>query len=75
MRILHGEILDALPCGVAVVAQDNDVVLLNPEAKRLMGIAETERPSWPALPAPVRVMIDSGPSQAWRQVDEQQIEL
>lgn len=75
MRILHGEILDALPCGVAVVAQHNDVVLLNPEAKRLMGIAETERPSWPVLPAPIRAMIDSGPSQAWRQGDEQQIEV
>jgi two-component system sensor histidine kinase FlrB len=75
MRILHGEILDALPCGVAVVAQNNDVVLLNPEAKRLMGIAETEKPSWSVLPKPIRTMIDSGPSQAWRQGDEQQIEV
>lgn len=75
MRILHREILDALPCGVAVVAQHNDVVLLNPEAKRLMGIAEIAKPSWSVLPKPIRTIIDSGPSQAWRQGDEQQIEV
>ncbi|MGA9527430.1 MAG: ATP-binding protein [Terriglobales bacterium] len=75
MRILHGEILDALPCGVAVIARHNDVVLLNPEAKRLMEIAGDEKPSWSLLPAPIRNMINSGPSQDWRQGDEQQIEV
>src|ERR1035441_395542 len=72
MRVLHGEILDALPCGVAVVeAEHENVVLLNPEAKRLMGISEGEKPRWAALPSSIRSMIDSGPTQAWRHGDEQ----
>ena len=74
MRVLHGEILDALPCGVAVVeAEDENVVLLNPEAKRLVGISEGEKPRWAALPSSIRSMIDSGPTQTWRQGDEQLI--
>ncbi|MFZ3266979.1 MAG: ATP-binding protein [Terriglobales bacterium] len=74
MRVLHREILDALPCGVAVVeAERENVVLLNPEAKRLMGISGEEKPRWAALPSSIRSMIDSGPTQTWRQGDEQLI--
>ncbi len=74
MRVLHREILDALPCGVAVVeAERENVVLLNPEAKRLMGVSGEEKPRWAALPSSIRSIIDSGPAQAWRQGDEQLI--
>jgi signal transduction histidine kinase len=74
MKILQGQILDALPCGVAVVdAQREEIVLLNPEAERLLGIPTGEKPLWNRLPASLRTMIDSGPSQTWRQGDEQQI--
>jgi two-component system sensor histidine kinase FlrB len=76
MRVLQREILDALPCGVAVVeSQHKDVVLLNPEAKRLLGISGNEKPRWAALPSSIQSMIDSGPAQAWRQGDEQLIAL
>lgn len=72
MRVLHGKILEALPCGVAVVeAQHENVVLLNPEAKRLLGFSKDEKACWMALPSSIRSMIDSGPAQAWRQGDEQ----
>jgi two-component system sensor histidine kinase FlrB len=71
MRVLHREILDSLPCGVAVIeAEHAKVVWLNPEAKLLLGIPEAEEPCWTALPASIRSMIESGPSQAWRQGDE-----
>lgn len=76
MKMLHGKILDALPCGVAVVdAKYEEIVLLNPEAVRLLGISAGEKPLWSRLPASLRAMIDSGPSQTWRQGDEQQIAL
>jgi signal transduction histidine kinase len=74
MRLLHKEILDALPCGVAVVDADREeIILLNPEADRLMGILGSEKPRWADLPSSIKTMIASGPSQVWRQGDEQQI--
>jgi two-component system sensor histidine kinase FlrB len=74
MKILHGLILEALPCGVAVLdAQTEEIVHLNPEAARLFGISGGDTPTWRHLPATLRSMIDSGPSQAWRHGDEQQI--
>ncbi len=74
MRVLHREILDSLPCGVAVIeAEHAEVVWLNPEAKLLLGIPKAEKPCWTMLPASIRSMIESGPSQTWRQGDEQLI--
>ena len=74
MKILHGQILESLPCGVAVVdAQRKEIVLLNPEAIRLLGIPPAERPLWQRLPSSMLAMIDSRPSQKWRQGDEHQI--
>lgn len=73
MKILHGQILDALPCGVAVVdAERKEIVLLNPEARKLLGISDQDA-RWNHLPVSLLTMIDSGPSQAWRQGDESQI--
>ncbi|HVM91831.1 MAG TPA: ATP-binding protein [Terriglobales bacterium] len=74
MKVVHSQILDALPCGVAVVdARNEEIVLLNPEAARLLGMPSTEKPKWAQLPSPLRAMIASGPSQTWRLGDEQQI--
>jgi signal transduction histidine kinase len=74
MRVLHTEILAALPCGVVVIDADRkEIILVNPEAGRLMGILSNENPRWADLPPSIRTMIASGPSQAWRQGDEQQI--
>ena len=74
MKILHGQILDALPCGVAVVdAKREEIVLLNPEAVRMLRIPAGEKPLWDRLPISLRAMIASGPSQTWRHDDELQI--
>ncbi len=74
MKVLHGQILDALPCGVAVVdAQREQIVLLNPEARKLLSIRGDEAPLWQCLPEPLHSLIESGPSQSWRLGDEQQI--
>jgi len=74
MKIVHSQILDALPCGVAVVDPRNEeIVLLNPEAARLLGMPSSEKPMWARLPSALRAMIASGPSQTWRLGDEQQI--
>jgi two-component system sensor histidine kinase FlrB len=76
MRILHGQILEALPCGVAVIdAEREEIVLLNPEAVRLLAIASVEKPLWEQLPASLLAMIDSRPAQKWRQGDEHQISV
>jgi signal transduction histidine kinase len=49
MRITLRQILDTLPCGVAVLdTQREEVVLLNPEARRLLAIAE--QAGWSNLP-------------------------
>jgi two-component system sensor histidine kinase FlrB len=49
MRIAVRQILDALPCGVAVLdTQREEVVLLNPEARRLLDI--TDQTGWSNLP-------------------------
>ncbi|HTR27130.1 MAG TPA: ATP-binding protein [Terriglobales bacterium] len=74
MKIVHSQILDALPCGVAVVdAQNEEIVLVNPEGARLLGMPSSEKPQWTRLPSSLRAMIASGPSQSWRLGDEQQI--
>jgi signal transduction histidine kinase len=74
MRALQTQILNALPCGVAVVERESQtIVLLNSEAEKMMGIAE--RRDWTALPSAMQAMIASKPSQAWRDGDEQQISI
>ncbi|MGA8299049.1 MAG: ATP-binding protein, partial [Terriglobales bacterium] len=76
MKVLHGQILDALPCGVAVLdMQEKEIVLLNPEARKLLGMPNGETPLWESLPTSLHAMIESGPSQSWRLGDEQQIAL
>jgi signal transduction histidine kinase len=71
MRVELRQILDALPCGVAVLEPSKEeIVLLNPEARRLLEILADRVPVWMDIPAPIRTMLDPGRSQAWRQGDE-----
>jgi signal transduction histidine kinase len=58
MRITLRQILDALPCGVAVLdTQRKEVVLLNPEARRLLDIAEPA--GWRNLPECLHTVINA----------------
>ncbi len=76
MKILHGQILESLPCGVAVIdAEREQIVMLNPEAVRLLAIPVCEKPLWEQLPESLVAMIDSRPAQKWRQGDENQISV
>jgi signal transduction histidine kinase len=71
MRIELRQILDALPCGVAVLeTSGEEIVLLNPVAQRLLEIPADRVPVWTDLPRPIRTMLDPGRCQAWRQGDE-----
>ncbi|HXZ43119.1 MAG TPA: ATP-binding protein [Terriglobales bacterium] len=71
MRVALAQILDALPCGVAVLETNSEqIVLLNPEARRLLGIPEGEPALWTSLPSAIRTMLDPGHCQTWKQGDE-----
>ena len=64
------QILDALPCGVAVLeSQSREIILLNPEAHRLLGVAEPA--DWQSLPAWVRTAVESISLQSLGQGYEQ----
>ncbi len=70
MRIALRQILDALPCGVAVLEPTvKQIVLLNPEAKRLLHISEHD-PDWTNLPERIRTVLDAEGCPAWKQGDE-----
>jgi signal transduction histidine kinase len=69
MRVALRDILDALPCGVAVFEGSGQLVLLNPEALRLLGISPTEKSQLKDFPEPIRSMISSA-AQATGQEDE-----
>jgi len=72
MRAALRQILDTLPCGVVVLDPESEkVVLLNPEACRLLGIPGDRSAEWTDLPGRIRTMLASGCSQAWKQGDEQ----
>jgi two-component system sensor histidine kinase FlrB len=71
MRIALRHILDALPCGVAVLEPGSkQIVLLNPEAQRLLQISKDQSPSWTSLPERVRTVLDAQGCPAWKQGDE-----
>ena len=71
MRVALRQILDALPCGVAVLETSRkEIVLFNPEAQRLLEIPADRGPVWTDIPAPVRAMLDPVRCQAWSQGDE-----
>ncbi|HLW87085.1 MAG TPA: ATP-binding protein [Terriglobales bacterium] len=71
MRIALRHILDALPCGVAVLEPVSDeIVLLNPEARRLLQIPMDESAAWADLPERIRTVLHTGSCSSWAQGDE-----
>jgi two-component system sensor histidine kinase FlrB len=71
MRIALRQILDALPCGVAVLEPSvKHIVLLNPEAQRLLGISTEQSATWTSLPEPIRSVLGAEGCPAWKQGDE-----
>jgi signal transduction histidine kinase len=71
MRVALRNILNALPCGVAVIENNSskDIVLLNPKACSLLGIASAEAVQLKDFPAQIRQMIASL-NEVPRQEDE-----
>jgi signal transduction histidine kinase len=56
---LH-RILEALPCGVAVVeSSSRAVALINPEARRMLGIPADKTIRWDDFPTRIRTLVDS----------------
>jgi signal transduction histidine kinase len=73
IRILLRQVLDALPCGVAVLdRKGEEVVLLNPEAGQLLDIAQNKNLGWADIPVQVRTMVKGLSWQALKQGDEQE---
>lgn len=71
MRLALRQILDALPCGVAVLESAmKEIVLLNPEARRLLAIADKNTPFWDDLPPQIRTTLAVEGCPAWKQGDE-----
>jgi two-component system sensor histidine kinase FlrB len=72
MRVALRQILDASPCGVAVLeAQSEEVVLLNPEARRLLDMAEAAQ--WHYLPERLRNAVKGVCRESWVQGYEQEV--
>jgi len=74
IRILLRQVLDTLPCGVAVLdCKSEEIVLLNPEAKQLLSIATSKTLLWSDIPSRVRAMLADLSWQALKQGDEQEL--
>jgi len=72
MRIALRQILDALPCGVAVFdMQSEEIVLLNPEARRLLDI--TQQAGWSNLPGWFQTAVKAVRSESWEHRHEQEV--
>ena len=71
-RVLLRQILDALPCGVAVLeTQNEEVILLNPEARRLL--AAPEPTGWHSLPGCVQTAVKNVCREPWQHHYEQEV--
>jgi len=72
MRVVLRQILDALPCGVAVIAmQTEEVILLNPEACRLLNAPQPA--GWQDLPACLQRAVKNVCRAPWEDTYEQEI--
>jgi two-component system sensor histidine kinase FlrB len=72
MRVALRQILDTLPCGVAVLEMQSEaVVLLNPEARRLLDIPEAA--AWQHLPECLRTAVRTVWSASWDDGYEQEV--
>jgi two-component system sensor histidine kinase FlrB len=70
MRVTLREILDALPCGVAVLEPEAEkVVLLNPEARHLLGISASQ-PAWTDFSREMRLVLERAKAHSWKHGDE-----
>lgn len=71
MRLALRQILDSLPCGVAVLETGHEqIVLLNPEARQLLAIPADQNATWIDLPVAIRTMLNPGQGETWKQGDE-----
>jgi two-component system sensor histidine kinase FlrB len=72
MRVLLRQILDASPCGVAVLkTRSEEVVLLNPEARRLLDVAESA--TWRDLPGSLQTAVKAVGGESGSHGHEQEI--
>jgi signal transduction histidine kinase len=72
MRVLLRQILDASPCGVAVLkTRSEEVVLLNPEARRLLGVPESA--TWRDLPGSLQTAVRAVGGESGSHGHEQEI--
>jgi signal transduction histidine kinase len=72
MRLALRQILDTLPCGVAVLEMQSEaVVLLNPEARRLLDIPEAFK--WQHLPEGLQTAVRSVWGASWGDGYEQEL--
>jgi two-component system sensor histidine kinase FlrB len=59
MRVALRHILDALPCGVVVIEiASKAIVLVNPEARRLLGLGEGNRVDLAGFPSGMRSIVE-----------------
>lgn len=74
VQITLHQILEALPCGVAVFDPvKQEVFLANPEARRLLDIASNSELRWSIFPAPIRDLVASIRGSNWKEGDEQEL--
>ena len=74
MRLALRQIVDALPCGVAVVeARGEEIMLLNPEARRLLRVPDTVE--WNDLPLCLRTSVEALGREPWEQGYEQEVAM
>jgi two-component system sensor histidine kinase FlrB len=72
MRLVLRQILDTLPCGVAVLeTQSEEVVLLNPEARRLLDVREPA--VWYNLPGYLVTAVKAVGRASWVHGYEQEV--
>jgi two-component system sensor histidine kinase FlrB len=74
MRLALRQILDALSCGVAVLeTKAEEVILLNPEARRLLQVPEAT--GWNGLPAGLLTSVNALRHELCEQVYEQELTI
>jgi signal transduction histidine kinase len=74
MRATLRQILDTLPCGVAVLeVQNEEVILLNPEARMLLGVPESA--GWHDLPKWLQTSVRTVGRTSWVDGCEQELKL
>ena len=63
IRAALKRILDALPCGVVVIDGNDSIVLINPEASRLLSIANASVASLQSFPARIQTILKAAISR------------